>query len=81
MTYDPTYYQNRKQEIQQDYQKLIFEAYEDIERAVVKKFNKAQEMQKKLQELETKEKESLEANKKTPEVPEPAKPAKSKKLP
>ena len=75
MSYDASYYTSRKQEIQADYQKLVLETYEDVERAVIKKFNKAQEMQKKLQELEAKEAES----KKSEPKPEPAKPAKSVK--
>ncbi|MCK9370848.1 hypothetical protein M0R04_13140 [Candidatus Dojkabacteria bacterium] len=66
MAYNKQYYDNQKQEIQQEFIKLVFETYEDVERDVIKKLNKVQEMTKKLQAIELKEKESIEAEKKTP---------------
>jgi len=73
MTYDQNYYNLRKQELQQESLKNVVEAYQDIERSVLKVVNKARELQAKLQELETKERANQEATKKTPE-PKVAKP-------
>ena len=74
MSYDKNYYDEKKLEIQKEFSKLVFETYEDVERAVIKKLNKVQEMTKKLQAIELKEKESIEAEKKTPvKEAEPAK--------
>jgi BMFP domain-containing protein YqiC len=67
---DKQYYENRKQEIQLEYSKLVFETYEEIQRLVVKKITKERELQAKLQELEAKEKAET---KPAPEVPAPAK--------
>jgi hypothetical protein len=59
--YDKAYYDNQKQDIQQEFSKLVFETYEDVERAVIKKLNKVQEMTKKLQKIEESEKISKES--------------------
>jgi hypothetical protein len=75
MSYDKQYYDEKKLEIQKEFSKLVFETYEDVERAVIKKLSKTQEFNKKLQDIELKEKESIEAEKKTPE--KEAEPAKS----
>ena len=63
MTYDKGYYDNRKQELNQEALRNILDAYDDIKRAVIKEVNKVQEIQRKLQELGAKEKESQEAEK------------------
>lgn len=65
---EKTYYEERKKELQADFQKAVFEAYDDIERAVIKKLNKQKELQGKLQELEVqqKEKDKEKNEKKTP---------------
>jgi BMFP domain-containing protein YqiC len=67
---DKQYYENRKQEIQLEYNKLVFETYEEIQRLVVKKITKERELQAKIQELEAKEKAEA---KPAPEAPAPAK--------
>lgn len=61
--FNQEYYNQRKAEIQADYQKLVIECQEDCERAVIKKVQKSQELQKKMQVVETQEKESLEKSK------------------
>jgi BMFP domain-containing protein YqiC len=53
---DKQYYENRKGELQLEYNKLVFETYEEIQRLVIKKITKERELQAKLQELEAKEK-------------------------
>jgi hypothetical protein len=76
MTFDKQYYDNRKKELLGEYQTLVNETEAEIERLVIKKLNKTQELQKKIQELEAQEKGSQEANKKTPQK-EVAKPVKA----
>ena len=58
MTYSKEYYEERKNELQQQFQRDINEAFDDIKRAIFKQSQKQAELQKKLQELEIKEKES-----------------------
>lgn len=59
MTYDKQYYDEKKLEIQKEYGSLVNEIYTEIERLVVKKMQKQQDMIKKLQEIENREKASL----------------------
>ena len=73
MTFDPNYYTQRKQELQADFNKAIFEAYEDVEKAVIRKLNKQRDIETKFKALEEQEKVSQEATKK---AVEPAKPKK-----
>lgn len=61
--YDPKYYENRRAELNQEYNALIVESYLDMERIVVKKNEKQQVLQKKLAELEKQEKDSKEKTK------------------
>ena len=58
MTYSPDYYNQKKQELNQDNLKLIVESYQDIERVVIKAINKARDLQAKLQKVEQEEAES-----------------------
>ena len=74
MTYDKTYYVERKKELQNEYQAIINDTYSEMERLVIKKKNKEQELQKKLSEIEAKERESQEQEEKKTE-------AKNKKSP
>ena len=60
MAYDPTYYQNQRDELNKEYSLLVVETYVEIERQVMKKLQKQQELEKKLAALEKKEKESKE---------------------
>lgn len=57
--FDKSYYDNLKKEIQEDYQKVVNEAYEDIERVVLRKLGKQKSLEAKLRDTELKEKESL----------------------
>lgn len=61
--YDKKYYEDRKLELQQEFQKVINEAYEDIERAVIRKISKQRELEVKLKMLTDKEQESIEKTK------------------
>jgi len=62
--YDQNYYNQKKQELNQDNLKLIVESYQDIERVVIKAINKARDLQVKFQKVELEEKASQEATKK-----------------
>jgi len=72
--YDPNYYNNKKQELNQENLKLIVESYQDIERVVIKAINKARELQAKLQKVELEEAESQKQSTKKDDkkVAEPA---------
>jgi hypothetical protein len=77
--FDPQYYDNRRQELNQDNLKAIIEGYQDIERIVIKTITKARELQAKMQELEAQIKGSQEQNKKKDGKKEIAEPAKTGK--
>jgi len=64
MSYDKQYYDSRKQELNQENLKNIVEAYQDIERVVIKVVNKSRDLQAKLQEVLSKEQESKKEGKK-----------------
>ena len=64
MSYDKQYYDSRKQELNQENLKNIVEAYQDIERVVIKVVNKGRDLQAKLQEVLSKEQESKKEGKK-----------------
>jgi len=78
MTYDPNYYNQKKQELNQDNLKLIVESYQDIERVVIKAINKARDLQAKFQKVEQEEAESQKQSTKKDDK-EVAKPAKTAK--
>lgn len=61
--FDKTYYENRKAELQKEYQDLVIETEVEVERIIIKKLNKTQELQKKMEELDKQEKESKEKKK------------------
>ena len=73
--YDQNYYNQKKQELNQDNLKLIVESYQDIERVVIKAINKARDLQAKLQKVELEEAESQKQSTKKDDnkVAEPAK--------
>jgi len=75
MTYSPDYYNNKKQELNQDNLKLIVESYQDIERVVIKTINKVRDLQAKFQKVELEEAESKKQSTKKDDkkVAEPAK--------
>ena len=76
--YDSNYYNQKKQELNQDNLKLIVESYQDIERVVIKTINKVRDLQAKLQKVEQEEAESKKQSTKKDDnkVAEPAKTAK-----
>jgi ElaB/YqjD/DUF883 family membrane-anchored ribosome-binding protein len=76
MTYDKQYFNNKKQELQQDNFKNILEAYDDILRVMQKSVAKTQDINKKFQKVVEEEKASQEQTKK-----QVAEPAGSKKKP
>ncbi len=47
-----------KDELQKEYQQLVNESYEDIERVVIKKLNKAKLLGDKIREIELNEEEN-----------------------
>ena len=75
MTFDPNYYAQRKQELQQENLKNILEVYDDILRVMQKSVAKTQDINKKFQEIVAKEEESKKKDTKEV-VPAPAKPEK-----
>jgi len=62
--YDKSYYDQRKQELQQENFRNILDVYDDILRLMQRSVAKTQEINKKFQELELKEKESQKEKKK-----------------
>lgn len=70
------YYQNRKEELNKSYQQIIFEAYDDIQRTIIKALNKQRELQAKLQELEAQEKGNKPTQTTNPHPKTPIKPVK-----
>jgi hypothetical protein len=72
MSYDKAYFDNRKQELQQENLKNILEVYDDILRVMQKSVAKTQDINKKFQEIVAKEEESKKKDTKEV-VPAPAK--------
>lgn len=76
--YNANYYQEKKQELQQESVRNKLEAYDDILRVLQKAVNKDQEFGQKFQKVVAEETASQEQTKKTSEevVAEPAEPEK-----
>jgi len=73
MSYDKQYYDSRKQELNQENLKNIVEAYQDIERVVIKVVNKSRDLQAKLQGILKQEEESIKKDGKTAKEKDPEK--------
>jgi len=67
--YEKAYYDDRKKELQAEYQAIVNDTYQEIERLVAKKVTKQNELTAKLKETEKKEEESKKELKAT--CPEP----------
>jgi len=71
--FDKNYWNERRQDLEEQFKVLISDTYIEIERLVAKKIQKQQELSRKITEINTKEEEAKKAEVKVEPTPEAVK--------